>query len=50
MRQIITLETRAREELVDITDQVRGVAREAVKSDLRDGLVPCTPRARRRRS
>lgn len=39
MRQIITLETRAREELVDITDQVRAVVRLAVESGVRDGLV-----------
>lgn len=39
MRQIITLETRVREELVDITDQVRAVVRQAVESGVRDGLV-----------
>lgn len=39
MRQIITLETHLREELVDITDQVRAVVRVAVESGLRDGLV-----------
>jgi secondary thiamine-phosphate synthase enzyme len=39
MRQIITLETHLREELVDITDQVRAVVRLAVESGLRDGLV-----------
>lgn len=46
MRKTITISTHQREQLIDVTDQVKAVVRE---SGIRDGLVHVYARGRRRR-